>query len=125
MRPKKPAFASISSFFSPGSQSLSWTTPCLIAGGLGGAPDRERVLEALGDRLLAIDVLAGGDRAPEQAGAQLGRGGIEEDLVGRVAERGIQIHGPAGDAVGVGQRLELGRIASEKEGLGHHPGAVG
>ena len=65
------------------------------AGLLGGARDVERVLEGLGRRLLAIDVLARRDRLVQQLGAQLGRGGIEEQSVLGVLERGIEVGGPA------------------------------
>ena len=41
------------------------------AGLFRGARHLDRVIERLGDRLLAIDVLAGGDRLVQQLGAQL------------------------------------------------------
>jgi hypothetical protein len=94
-------------------------------GGLRGAPDRESVLEVLGDRLLAIDVLAGGDRAPQQPCAQLGRGGVEEDLVVRIVERGIEIEREPIEPVRLGQRLELGRVAADQKRFRDYPGAVG
>ena len=45
-------------------------------------------------------MLAGGDRLVEHVDALLGRGRIEEDRVGRVRERGVEIGGPVRDVVG-------------------------
>ena len=56
------------------------------------------------DRLLGIDVLAGGDRLGENVDALLGRGRIEEDRPGGVRERGVKIRGPFRDVVGVRDR---------------------
>src|SRR5215510_7665444 len=61
----------------------------------------KRIRERLGDRLLAINVLAGRDRLAQELGAQLGRGGVEEERVLAVLERGVEIAGPAREAVGL------------------------
>ncbi len=109
----------------PGQPELVLDDAVPDPGGLGGAIEGERVREVLRDRLLAIDVLAGGDRALQQAGAQPGRGGIEEQLVVGVGKGGVEVQGPAGDAVRVGQRLELSRAAADQERLGQDARAVG
>ena len=95
MRPKKPESISVLSLSRPGRNSLSCTTPCLMPAFLAARATSTRVLEGLGGRLLAIDVLAGRDRLVQQLGAQLGRGGIEEQSVLGVLERGIEVGGPA------------------------------
>ena len=62
MRPKKPASRSILILRRPGRNSLSCTTPFLTFFCFGELRDRDRLVERVGDRLLAIDVLAGLDR---------------------------------------------------------------
>src|ERR1700730_17899471 len=84
----------------------------------------ERIAEVLRDRLLAIDVLAGGDRLVQQPGAQLGRGGIEEQRVIGVLQRRIEVRRPARDAVRVGQLHELAFVAADQDRVGHHRVAV-
>ena len=59
------------SFSRPGSQSLSCTTPCLHAGALCARDTRSSASSTVvRDRLLAVDVLAGGDRLADQRRAQ-------------------------------------------------------
>ena len=124
MRPKKPASISILSLSRPGQKELVLHHAVPDAGLLGGARHVERVLERLGDRLLAVDVLAGRDRLAQQLGAQLGGGGIEEQRVLLVRERGIEIGGPARDAVRLRQLRELGFVAADQDRVGHHRVAV-
>ena len=82
MRPKKPQSISVFSLSRPGQQQLVLHDAVLARRPSSPrAASRERVAEVLRDRLLAIDVLAGGDRLVQQLGAQLGRGGIEEQRV--------------------------------------------
>src|SRR5262249_56906652 len=94
------------------------------AGLCRGACDIERVLERLGDRLLAVDVLASGDRLAQQLRAQLGGGSIEEQRVFAVRKRGVEIGGPARDAVGLGEVLELTVVAADQERVGAESRAV-
>ena len=63
----------------PGSQSLSCTTPCFTPARLARAVEIERGLEGVGDRLLAVDVLAGGDRLADGGGAAVGGLRVEVD----------------------------------------------
>jgi hypothetical protein len=91
---------------------------------LGGARDVDGVLEVLGGRLLAIDVLAGCNRLVQQLGAQLGGGGIEEQRVLGVLQRGIEVGGPARDAVCLRQLRELALVAADQDRIGHDGVAV-
>ena len=81
MRPKKPARRSMSSLRRPGRNSLSCTTPCFSPAALASAGDLDRLVEVGGDRLLAVDVLAGADRLRQQLRPHLRRAGVEEDGV--------------------------------------------
>ena len=53
-----------------------------------------------GQRLFAIDVLAGGDRLFQHGDASLRCGRVEEDRVGGICERGVEIGGPIRELVG-------------------------
>jgi hypothetical protein len=81
-------------------------------------------LRVLGGRLLAIDVLARRDRLVQQLGAQLGRGGIEEQRVLGVLERGIEVGGPARHPVRLRQLRELRLVAADQDRIGHDGVAV-
>jgi hypothetical protein len=70
-------------------------------------------------------MLAGAYRALEQTGANLGRGGVEEHTVVRIAQGRIQIRAPAFEAVRLGQGGDLVRIAPYEDGIGHQAVAVG
>src|SRR5262245_58934179 len=94
------------------------------AGLLGRARDFERIRERLGDRLLAIDVFAGRDRPAQEHGAQLGRGGIEEERVLAALERGGKIAGPARDGVRLGELGELCLVAPDEDRIGHDRVAI-
>jgi hypothetical protein len=98
--------------------------------GLDAAPlrqprDLHRILEVVGRRLLAIDVLAGVDRFGQQPGAQLRRRRVEEELVLRVGQAGVEVGGNAADAMRLGQRLQLLAVAADQHGVGHDPVAIG
>src|SRR5574341_69679 len=76
------------------------------------------------DGLLAIHVLAGPDRPLEEPGPQLRGGGIEEHLVFRRGERGVEVGGPARHAVLARERLDLRRVPADEQGIGHEARAV-
>ena len=109
MRPKKPESISILSLSRPGRNSLSCTTPCLMPAFLAARARSSASSSVFGDRLLAIDVLAGRDRLAQQLGAQLRGGGVEEQRVVLVLQRGVEVGGPARDAVRLGQLLRASR----------------
>ena len=71
------------------------------------------------DRLLGIDVLAGGERLGEDADPLLGRRRVEEDRPGRVGERGVEIGGPFRDAVGARDRGKAVAVAADQQQAGH------
>src|SRR5262249_2749887 len=108
----------------PGKKELVLHDAVLDAGRFGRARHVERIFERLGDRLLAIDVLAGGDRLAQELGAQLGGGGVEEQRVLAILERGVEVAGPAREPVRLRQLRKLGLIAADQDRVGHHPVAV-
>ena len=78
------------------------------------------------DRLLAVDVLAGA-RAPWRAAS--GRICVvpasKKTVSSLFGERGVEVGAPAGDAVGLRERLDLLGVAADQDRVGHHPVAVG
>ncbi len=82
------------------------------------------LLQAVGDRLLAVDVLAGVDRAAQQPAAHLRGAGIEEQRVVRVGQRRVEVVAPALDAVGAGHLLDLGGVAPDQDRVRHQPVTV-
>ena len=92
--------------------------------GVGELDHVNGLLEPGRDRLLAIDVLAGADRLGQQSGPRLRGRGIEEDRVGLVGQRLVEIGGPARHAELLGQTFDLARIASDQNRIGHHAVAV-
>ena len=96
----------------------------LDAGGIGAARDRHGVGQRGGDRLLAIDVLAGVDRSGEQRGAQIGGCGVEEQRVLRVGERGVEVGGPALHLVPPRQGFKFSGITADQDRIGHQHAAV-
>ena len=86
---------------------------------------RDRFGERLRHRLLAIDMLAGGDRLAQQADAHLGRAGIKENGVVLVGQRGIEVGRRALDAVLRGDGLHFLGVAADQHRVGHHAVAVG
>ena len=103
---------------------MSCTTPCLMPAALALRTMADGLFEVGGDRLLAIDVLAGVDGLGEQRGAHLGGGGIEEDGVVLVGERLVEVGGAARDAVRLGERGELLLVAADQDRIGHDAVAV-
>src|SRR4051812_40026150 len=77
-----------------------------------------------GNRLFAIDVLAGGDGALDQLGAQLSGRGVEEHRVVLVLEGTLEVGGPALDAVLLRQLFDLRGVAADEDRVGHQALAV-
>ncbi len=75
----------------PGRNSLSCTTPCLMPAALALRASARATSRSVGDRLLAVDVLAGVDGAGQEAGAHLGGAGVEEQGVVAVGEGGVEV----------------------------------
>jgi hypothetical protein len=73
---------------------------------------------------LAIDVLAGVDRAADEFGAHECRSRVEEYFVLGIGERGSKIGGPAFDTVCVGDRRDFVAITPHQHGIWHQPVAV-
>ncbi len=84
----------------------------------------ERLIQGVGDRLLAINVLAGLDGAADEIGAHLRGAGIEKDLVLRILQRGFEIAGVALDAVFAREGGHLFGIAADEDRVRHHAVAV-
>src|SRR5215472_6511200 len=108
----------------PGKKELVLHHAVLDASRFGRARHVERIRERLGDRLLAINVLAGRDRLAQELGAQLGGGGVEEQRVLAVLERGVEVAGPAREPVRLRQLRQLCLVAADEDRVGHHPVAV-
>ena len=66
MRPKKPDSTSRRELDQAGQEELVLDDADLDAGVARRAGERQRGLDVGGDRLLAVDVLAGGDRRPRR-----------------------------------------------------------
>ena len=79
----------------------------------------------VGERLFAVDVLAGGDGSFDAGSAQAGELRVEVDGVVRIGERGVEVGGPARDVVLSGDLLELGGVAADQDRIGHQTRAVG
>src|SRR5262249_17678273 len=107
-----------------GKKELVLHDAVLDAGRFRRARHVDGIRQSFGDRLLAINVLAGRDRLAQELGAQLGRGGVEEERVLAVLERGVEVAGPAREAVRFRQLRKLGLIAANQDRVGHHPVAV-
>ena len=116
---------SILSLRRPGSNSLSCTTPCLTAGLARAWRDCERLVEVVGDRLLAVDVLAGRDRlgrADRRAAASSPRRRRPCRRVGRAPRRGRWSSARCRDCCA--SACELVRVAADQDRVGHDPVAV-
>ena len=71
-----------------------------------------------GGGLLAIDVLPGGDGALQERDAVRGAGCVEEDLVVRIGEGGVEVGGETGDTVFLCEIGELVRVPAREDGIG-------
>ena len=107
-----------------GQEQLVLHDAMLQAARLRLARDGKRIGEVGRGRLLAIDVLAGGERLPDQFRPHLRRAGIEEELVLAIGERGGEVCRPALDAMPLRQRLDLLRVPPDQDRIRHHPVAV-
>ena len=85
----------------------------------------DRLVETVGDRLFAIDVLAGLDRLGQEIGAHLRRRRIEKHFIVAVFQRRVEVGREALDAVLTRQRSDLFRVAADQNGVGHYPVAIG
>ena len=86
MRPSAPPCVSAASFCSPGRWTLSSTAAVPEPARLRLPQQCSPLRRGRRQRLLGIDMLAGGDRLLEHGDALLGRGRIEEDRVSRVGQ---------------------------------------
>ncbi len=124
MRPKKPSSRSFASFSSPGSQSLSCTTPCFTFAFFAALYRLTRLGERGGHGLFAVDVLARLDRLLDQLRPQLRGSGVEEHRVAFRGERRVQVRGPALHAVLAREFLDLRRVAADEQRVGHQARTV-
>ena len=69
-------------------------------------------------------MLACGNRLLQQRRTHLRGRRIEKNRVGPIGQRGIEIRGPAFNAVRFGKRADLFGIAPHQDGIGHQPIAV-
>ena len=109
------------SFSSPGSQSLSCTTPCLTPAS-SARRYSSRASAAVGGRgLLAVDVLARPRWPCVDARRRGGRWSGRRSRPRRrgSARAGVQVGGPRRAAGARRQRLELVRVAADQERIGH------
>lgn len=108
----------------PRQEELVLDDTVLDAATLCRSRNRERLLQRLRDRLLAIDMLAGRNRLLKKLDAHLRRTGIEEDRIAGIGKSGLEIGRRLGQTVLAGNRLDLFGIASDKQRLRHQPIAV-
>src|SRR4051794_37130534 len=91
-------------FFEAGKKQLVLDDAALAAGALGSAGQAERLVEALAERLLGVDVLAGGERGFDALHPAAGGVGVEIDVDSRVGETGVPVGAPLEAAAASGQR---------------------
>ena len=97
--PEEPAVAQHRELPEARQEQLVLHHPVLHPRRLRLARQRDRVLQPVRDRLLAIDVLARIDRPRQQPGAHLRRPRIEEQRVLRVRQRRVEVVAPPLDPV--------------------------
>ena len=98
--------------------------PMLHPGIARRAIEVERLGRRLGHGLLAIDMLAGVDRPSQQGRPKLRARRVEEDRR-RIGQRGVEVRGPSGDAMGFGKGPDLVGVTPDQDRLGHQPVAIG
>ena len=92
----------------------------VLHAGLGGhLVQLERGLGVHRRRLLAVDVLAGGDRLAHALGPAAGGLGVEVDLVLRIAQHGVEVGGDLLHARLLAQLAQLVRVAADQDRVGH------
>src|SRR5258707_3227462 len=96
----------------------------LDALGVGQPDHRHRLFEIGRDRLFAIDVLAGIDRFRQQPRPRLRGRGIEENAVAFLAQRLVEIGGPALHTKLFCKTLELVGVAADQDRVRHHAVAI-
>ena len=104
---------------------MSCTTPFLTPRSSASRAISSASASRVGAGLLAIDMLAGIDRLPDQCGAHLRCAGVEENLVLWIGECSIEIRGPALDLVPLCQRLQLVGVPADEYRVGNDNVAVG
>ena len=124
MRPKKPEVAQHLHLEQARQEQLVLHHAVLDAARLGEAANLQRLLQIGGDRLLAVDVLAGRDRLLKDRRAHLRGRRVEQDLVGGIGDLRVEIGAPAQVAVRRGELRQLGAIAADQHRLQLHPRAV-
>ena len=125
MRPKKPESRRMRELLQAGEEQLVLHDAVLEAGAARLLGQRDGDAEVVGDRLLAVDVLAGVERLRQQLGAHQRGAGVEEDGVVGVGERGVEVGAPALDAVLLRQRLHLVGVAADDDRVDLEPLAGG
>ncbi len=115
MRPSAPPRVSAASFCNARQMDLVLDRAVLEPARRGLLQQGEALRRGRRHRLLGIDVLAGGDRLLEHADALLGRRRIEEDRIGGVGQRGVEIGGPIRDLVGARHRGQAIGIAADQQ----------
>src|SRR5690349_2853896 len=89
----------------PGQEQLVLHDTMLDAGGLGLPQQTQRRLQISGDRLFAIDVFAGGNRAGEHGWPHLSAGGVKKHAVLALGQASLKIAAAALDAMRPGEAL--------------------
>src|SRR6266851_5979510 len=110
--------------FEAGQEQFVLDDAALLAGALGGAGQRQRVLQIPGDRLFEINVLAHGEGGAAALGPPAGGAGVEIDLDRRVGQAGVAIGAPFETAAAPGECGKLLRVAAEQERLWHEAVAI-
>ena len=103
---------------------MSCTTPCLIPACFASADQVECVVEIIGDRLLAIDVLAGAI-ALRNSSARIcvvaaSKNSVSSGFFSAASRSVVE----ARDAVRLGERRELFGVAPDQDRIGHDPVAI-
>ena len=126
MRPKKPAVAQHRDLAQARQEQLVLHDAVLDAARLGEPGDAERLVERVGDRLLAIDVLAG-RRSP--ASSRSARICVEPASKNTVSSRVLRARrrGRSSSArcrAALGELRDLLGVAADQDRVGHHAVAV-
>jgi hypothetical protein len=85
----------------------------------------ERRRQILGGRLLAVNMLAGGDRLANAGGAHGGGLGVEIDCIVGVGQTLREVGAPALDSVGLCQGAQAALVAPDQHRVGVERVAIG